>query len=531
METAARICDADMAFIFRRHGDIYKLESNWGFPPEFAAYLKTQALAPGRASITQRTALEGRIIHVHDMAADPEYALPKWEMAGVRTGLGVPLTRDGVMVGVIDLARRGVRPFSERQIELVATFADQAVIAIENTRLLTEQREALDQQTATAEILRVINASPGDLAPVFDTILAKAHALCGAELGSLGVFDGQFFRKVARYGYEGVADEFLSKPYPPLPIHAPFFKGETVHIADVQDPALLDPRAGVGVDYSRSSRLRAWLEVPLWKDGTLLGTISGWRREPRPFSDKEIKLLQSFADQAVIAMENARLLTEQREALERQTAMADLLAVINASPGDPQPVFDAILQKAHDICDAESGALTLYDGQNMWCIATLGLPEEFAARLRQPFASTFIRAWNEGMRYLHIPDLRAVDWPEENWVNRGLVRYTNARTRLIVPMRKDGRLIGLVSANRPDVRAFVEQEISLLESFAAQAVIAMENARLLREQREALERQTATAEVLRVINENPGNLVPVFDAMLEKAAVLCDAMRLVFRDR
>jgi GAF domain-containing protein len=530
VQTAARLCDAQMGHLAVREGDAYRFVATYSVSPEWDALARERLFTPGRGTVTGRTLLERRVVHMADCAADPEYAWPEAVTVGkIRTSIGVPLLREGEPMGVLILARQRVEPFTERQIELVRTFADQAVIAMENARLLTETREALEQQTATAEVLQVINSSPGDLAPVFDAIVEKAMRLCAATNGHLFTYDGDLLHPAAIHGDPRLVEwhRQLGPFRPAANTGLERIRGgeHLVHIPDVMEvdvfQTVSEPRQATEIAGVRSA-----LNVALRRDDVLLGVLGVYRQEVRPFSEKQIALLQSFAAQAVIAMENARLLTETREALEQQTATAEVLQVINSSPGDLVPVFDALLEKAHKLCGIASGSLLIRDGEEFWAAAARGERHYLTVRrdgsFRPPEGTPLCRL-SRGDPLVHLADAREDDGYRDTPAYRRLIDAAGARTVLLVPLRKDGVLLGAITAFRQEVRPFTEKQIALLQNFAAQAVIAMENARLLTETREALEQQTATAEVLQVINSSPGDLAPVFDAILEKAHTLCAA--------
>ena len=448
----------------------------------------------------------------------------------------MPLLRDGVVVGVISLGRTRVQPFSERQIELVRTFADQAVIAIENARLITETREALEQQQAIAEVLQVINASAGELEPVFAAMLDKAMQLCGVAFGHIATFDGQLFTAAAVRGEPAFA-EWVGRLGSIAPSFALTFERlvegvRMVEAADVRETEGYRSGNAIARGLVDIGGCRSLLTMALRKEDALLGALTVYRQEVRPFTERDVALLQNFADQAVIAMENARLLVETREALEQQTATAEVLQVINASPGDLAPVFDAMLEKAMRLCEAAYGVIRTYDGQLFHEVArrdeadVVDRLRDFSGQGRgsgpiQPGPDPVGRLV-QGERVVHIADL-ATEARHHDAVNRERIAVTGARTWLAIALQKEGLLLGAIIVHRREVLPFTDKQIALLQNFAAQAVIAMENARLLTETREALEQQTATAEVLQVINASPGDLAPVFRAMVERAVRLCEA--------
>ncbi len=538
LEKALRLCSAAHGSLFTLVDDTLHQVASVDATPQLVALRQQQGpnrIEPGTAFYPL---LEGQgIVHLADVRESAAYRdfpaiRERLDAANARSMLAVALRKDEALLGVLDVYRQEVQPFSDKQIALLENFAAQAVIAMENARLISETREALEQQTATAEVLGVINSSPGDLGPVFDAMLEKATRLCDAAFGQLYTYEGETFAPAAVQG-EAQFIEWLRQRGPWKPLadgHSPMarvVRGEhIVHIANVLNDESYHEADSSFPQHVDSGGIRSLLTVALRKDDALLGAMTVYRQEIRPFNDKQIALLQNFAAQAVIAIENARLITETREALEQQTATAEVLQVINSSPGDLVPVFDAILEKAHSLCGAATGSLRIIDGDMIRAVAFRGQSGEFADQLQQgyPFANApLLASLRDGAPFVHISDVAERDDP----ISR-LSTASGNRTMLAVPLRKDDALLGMIVAGRQEVRPFTDKQIALLQNFAAQAVIAIDNARLITETREALEQQTATSEVLGVINSSPGDLAPVFDAILEKATSLCDAPCAIF---
>jgi GAF domain-containing protein len=548
--SAVRLCRVDDGWIVLVEGDGLRAVSATGQLVAQMPIYNARGLGVSRASVIGRAIIDRATLHIPDLASESETDLPEalalQRILGHRTQLITPLMREGVAIGAILLARFEVRLFSDRQIELLKTFADQAVIAIENVRLFNETKEALEQRVATSEVLAVISRSPTDVQPVFETIAALARRLCNARECAVFRFDGELIHLVAQADTGAAWANALRSAFPRPPgrgsitaraiqTHSP------VHVPDV----LADPEYDL-TEAARASGVRTTLSIPMIREGQVIGAITVDRGEREPFPEKQIELVTTFADQAVIAIENVRLFTElqasNREisrALDKQTATSDILRVISQSQTDVQPVFDAILTSAVRLLGAYGGFLTRIVGDQIELVAFKGPNEASEAGVRALFPQSL---QSVGVTAYAIRDrvpLNIVDYEVDSRVSeraRVTARLHGYRSWVTVPILRHADAVGTILIARRESGGFTDDEIALLQTFADQAVIAIENVRLFTELQEnnealtqahaqvteALEQQTATSEILRVISQSPTDVQPVFDTILRSAVRLCD---------
>ena len=529
--------------------------ANHGGSPEALAAIRARYPRPLDLSSTAGVAILTHSVYEAPDVEDPsvpESARQAGRILGFRSLISIPMLREGEAIGAISVTRQEPGRFSDAEVALLQTFADQAVIAIENVRLFTELQEknhaltaahaqvsqALEQQTATSEVLRIISSSPTDVRPVFDAIARSAAALCSADGAAVFTVVGEELHVSAVYSFAPEQIEALRRAYP-----QPIAQGGAasravrnsviVNIADVTlDPTYGLPQVATQMNY------RAIAAVPMLRDGRAVGVITVNQRMPRELTDKQIAVLRTFADQAVIAIENVRLFNELEdknraltEALEQQTATSEVLRVIAGSPTDVQPVFATIMENALRLCSAQTAAVLTFDGHMIHAGAFLNIPADAEEQMRRLFPRVPDRSSAAGRAILtsdvaEIPDVEA----DPDYAFASAVRAGGFRSNTAVPMLRDGRAVGTINLARTVAGRFSESEIALLKTFAHQAVIAIENVRMFNELQqknraltEALEQQTATAEILRIISQSQTEVRPVFAAILECAVRLCGA--------
>src|SRR5215218_350495 len=476
VDSAARLCGADMVSVTRPRGSggPHYHAASVGFSPEWFDYMQTYPLEPDRGTLIGRTLLERRIIHIPDVLADPEYRSAKaQQLGGHRSVLGIPMLRDGTTLGVFMIARRTARPFTDKQIELVTTFADQAVIAIENVRLFEEVQsrthelhEALEYQTATSDILEVISRSPSDIRPVLDRIVEVALRLCESYDAVVFLREGEWLKVAAHQG--PITIDFDKRPIGRGWLSGrAVFDGKAVHADDLSDAADEFPE---GQEMALRFGARTSLAVPLLREGAAVGAILVRRAEVRPFSEKHIAVLQTFANQAVIAIENVRLFdevqartAELQESLEYQTATSGVLNVISRSPTDIQPVLNAIADTAQRLCQSEHVFIMTRKGERFHLAANRGAsPEQVTFLRRNPFALS--RGSITGRVALEGHTIQVADVLADPEYTKDVEGHRGFRTTLGIPLLRDGAVMGVIVLTRSVVQPFSERQIELVET-------------------------------------------------------------------
>jgi GAF domain-containing protein len=513
--TAAQLCGADMGILRRRVGDVFELAATCGVKTEWRKVIADHPNMPGRHSIIGRAAAAGKTVQVADVLEDPEYVnTATQKLIGFRAVLVTPMVRDGSLIGTLGFFKLKPGLFSGEQIELIENFAAQAVIAIENTRLLTELRESLQQQTATADVLKVISSSPGELEPVFDAMLANATRICEAATGTLYMYEGTHFRGVAlHHSKQSYVDYWQRnnlielKKHSGTPLDRLANTKRVVHISDLRsDESYLENKGRI-VPLVEVAGVRTFVSVPMLKEGKLVGAINLYRQEVRAFTDKQIKLVENFAAQAVIAIENTQLLNELRESLQQQTATADVLKVISRSTFDLQAVLDTLVESAARLCGAEMANIWRPRDGGYRNTASYGVTARYKEYLEnKEFLNTVVIEPSRGTtvgrvllerRTVHIHDIQA----DPDYKLSGLVALGGTRTMLGVPILRQGEPIGVLVLVQSEVRPFTDKQIELATTFADQAAIAIENARLLKELRERTDQVEAQSQEVAKLNQ------------------------------
>ena len=541
--SAVRLCDAAFGGVFQFHdGQLHVAALAHVSQEETDAYHSQYPRRPHRNFIMGRAFLDGRPVHVEDILTDPDYD-PQMQaglqrVVGYRTLVAVPILRNRVPLGVVGCARREVKPFTPTQIDLVKTFADQAVIAIENVRLFTELEGRNRDLTATSEILRVISGSPTDVQPVFDAILRSAVQLSGALQGGIYRFDGELIHLTGSYGARSEAVPLHAQNFPRRPDRGFGGARAILERRAIQIPDVLEDTEFQGKEFARAAGFRSTLSVPMLRDGQPIGAITVARAESGLVPETIVALLRTFADQAVIAIENVRLFTELQkknealtqahaqvtESLEQQTATSEILRVISGSPTDVRPTFDAIAASATQLTGAVNCLVLQFDGHLMHLVAHHNVDAERLEALRRTYPRPPGQGSVSGRAILTRGVVQVPDVLEDPEYTLPVATTTGYRTALAVPMLRDGVPIGSILVARDHVAPFSDKQIALLRTFADQALIAVENVRLFSELEGRNRDLTATGEILRVISSSPTDAQPVFDTIVRSAVSLCDGL-------
>jgi signal transduction histidine kinase len=501
VRSATLLCEAQDSFLFLPSGDIFRVAARYGFTPEYQEFIASNPFEINRSTVIGRTAIDGVVVHVPDVLAEPSYTRrDSIKRGGWRAALGVPLLREESAIGVIFLSRTEPQPFTDKQIALVTTFAAQAVIAIENSRLLSELRESLQQQTATAEVLAVISSSPGELQPVFDAVAQSAARLCDALDASIVLREGEMQRFAAHYG--GIPTSRRIGETRALSLGLvngrTILKAKAIHVLDLQIETEDFPE---GSATAKQTGYRTILAVPMMRKGEAIGALAVRRTDARLFTNKQVDLITNFAAQAVIAIENTRLLNELRQSLRQQTATADVLKVISRSTFDLKSVLNTLIESAAQLCEADMASMARLIGTTFDRFASYGYSPGFHEFLQSNptlpgRGSASGRAVSEG-KTIHIPDVLA----DREYTYREGQKVGGYRTMLGVPLIREGAAVGALVLGRSEPRPFTTQQIELAETFADQAVIAIENVRLFEAEQERTRELAKSLEELRTTQD------------------------------